>query len=315
VAHPPEQRAAANVRYNRHRVTAPGLAKVNVLVPVHRMTEPATLLVEWRRVARAQLDTDQPSAEQILNIHAVCRTLRLRLPVGAFATRFTAEAWLREKRPALEGRDLMMPHRPRATWKHQQLERAQVGQEIAMQTASAPLTTVHQPLQSEWKLMNNTVGRNADGPCGQQNSLPYAGVYGEPGPPAGMSRLYRAESAAPADWSKLPEWLREAVERSGATAASGRWFAADRDNVDWYCQHLRNSGLPPRVVYVDIAAQEVAKYRVANQPQIQQYSRRPEEEYFLPKELAEVRRPLPAIDSVQAARQMTTLIEGTRWRW
>jgi hypothetical protein len=115
VARPLEQRSAANLRYNRRRVTAPGLAKVNVLVPVHRITELATLLVEWRRLARAQLDTDQPSAEQILNIHAICRTLKLRLPVGAFATRYTAEAWLREQRPALAGRDLMMPRKPSVT--------------------------------------------------------------------------------------------------------------------------------------------------------------------------------------------------------
>jgi hypothetical protein len=103
------QRREENARYNRRRVAA-GLAKLNVLVPLVRLGELDALLVQWRKEARAQLASDQPSADQILLIHGVCRTLRIKLPVAAFATRLTAEAWLRECQPRLAGRQ---PEKPR----------------------------------------------------------------------------------------------------------------------------------------------------------------------------------------------------------
>jgi hypothetical protein len=108
---PARQRATENARYNDRRVAA-GLVKLNVLVPVDRISELDVLLVEWRHKARALLNTDLPSAEQILTIHAMCRARRLKLPPGAFATRFAAEAWLRENRPAGRARRLVMPVRP-----------------------------------------------------------------------------------------------------------------------------------------------------------------------------------------------------------
>lgn len=109
-ARPPAQRAAENARYNRRRVSA-GVAKLNVLVPLVRLRELDALLVQWRAEARRQLVSDQPSADQILLIHSICRSLHLRLPVSAFATRDTAEAWIQERQPRLEGRQLETPRR------------------------------------------------------------------------------------------------------------------------------------------------------------------------------------------------------------
>jgi hypothetical protein len=104
----PAQRREQNARYNRRRVTA-GLAKLYVLVPLVRLGELDALLVQWREEARAQLGSDHPSADQILLIHSICRTLRIRLPVTAFATRLTAEAWLRERESCLGDRQLEKP--------------------------------------------------------------------------------------------------------------------------------------------------------------------------------------------------------------
>ena len=42
------------------------------------------MLLEWHRDAKLQLESDQPSADQILQIHGVCRVLPIKLPIDAF---------------------------------------------------------------------------------------------------------------------------------------------------------------------------------------------------------------------------------------
>ncbi len=107
----PEQRAAENERYNDRRAAA-GLVKLNVLVPIINLQELDALLVGWRHDAKASLEKDQPSADQILMIHAFCRALRIKLPIGAFATRNTADDWLRDRQPRI-GDNLPRPPRAR----------------------------------------------------------------------------------------------------------------------------------------------------------------------------------------------------------
>ena len=82
-----------------------------VLVPIAQLAELEALLVAWREEARLLLQSDQPSADQILMIHAICRTLRLKLPISAFATRLTADAWIREKQARLGARKPQFPRR------------------------------------------------------------------------------------------------------------------------------------------------------------------------------------------------------------
>ena len=105
----PSQRAAENAHYNRRRASV-GLAKLNVLVPLARLRELDALLLRWREEARTQLNSDQPSADQILVIHGICRQLQIRLPEAAFVTRLSAEAWLREQQSRLKGQ---RPEKPR----------------------------------------------------------------------------------------------------------------------------------------------------------------------------------------------------------
>jgi hypothetical protein len=58
------------------------------------------------------LEQDVPTADQILQIHAVCRTLDLPLPEGAFASRGDAQVWLLAREPKLGKLMLHRPKRP-----------------------------------------------------------------------------------------------------------------------------------------------------------------------------------------------------------
>ena len=106
---PAEQRLAENERY-RGRQAAAGIVRVTVMVPVDRIPHLKALTLQWRQEAKLLLEIDLPSADQILQIHAVCRTLGLDLPEEGFATRGNVQEWLLAHQPQL-GR--LMLHRPR----------------------------------------------------------------------------------------------------------------------------------------------------------------------------------------------------------
>ena len=94
---PPEQ----NERH-RDRQAAADIVRVSVMVPVDRVPYLQTLTLAWRREAKLLLDSDLPTVDQILQIHAVCRALRLKLPLEAFESRMAAEQWLIAQEPRLE---------------------------------------------------------------------------------------------------------------------------------------------------------------------------------------------------------------------
>ena len=106
---PPSQRAEENARY-RALQNAVGIAKVTVMVPADRVPELRAIALHWRQDSKQLLESDRPSADQILQIHAVSRTLDIRLPVHAFETRSSAALWLLAHEKALGAK---LPHRPR----------------------------------------------------------------------------------------------------------------------------------------------------------------------------------------------------------
>ena len=55
--------------------------RITVMVPAERIPFLKALTLEWRREAKILLEQDMPTADQILQIHAVCRTLDIPLPV------------------------------------------------------------------------------------------------------------------------------------------------------------------------------------------------------------------------------------------
>lgn len=107
----PARRAQENEIY-RGRQAAAGIVRITVMVPAERIPEIKALTQEWRREAKMVLDQDLPTADQILQIHAVCRTLDVPLPERAFASRGDAQEWLLAQEPKLGRLILHRPQRP-----------------------------------------------------------------------------------------------------------------------------------------------------------------------------------------------------------
>jgi hypothetical protein len=106
-----EQRATETARYAQW-LKDTGIAAISVAVPVTRVAELRALVAEWRREARMFIEEDRPTADQILQIHAVCWTLGLDLPIGAFETRTTAADWLARQEPRLSQCRVRLPKLP-----------------------------------------------------------------------------------------------------------------------------------------------------------------------------------------------------------
>lgn len=113
------------------------------------------------------------------------------------------------------------------------------------------------------------------------------------GPAPGHVRLWRVEASVsrePADWMKTqPEYQQ-------AQAARGRWFTDDPSTLEFYKNDI---GPNYRITYVDLPKAEAERYRVANMEKIAggkavgenpaAYSRDPNTEFFLPREIADRR--------------------------
>jgi hypothetical protein len=105
---PAEKRSVDNELYRR-RTEAAGIVAISVRVPSVRVTELKAIALEWRREAKLLLQSDRPSADQILQIHAVCDTLDMPVPPEAFETRATAAAWLHAHERKLGRRRIHIP--------------------------------------------------------------------------------------------------------------------------------------------------------------------------------------------------------------
>lgn len=108
---PPQQRAKANARY-RAREAGAGIVRMPVTVPIDRIPHLSAITLEWHRDAKMLLDSDLPTSDQILQVHAVCRTLFLELPIEVFETRALAEQWLLAHQPQIGWRILHKPKHP-----------------------------------------------------------------------------------------------------------------------------------------------------------------------------------------------------------
>jgi hypothetical protein len=115
----------------------------------------------------------------------------------------------------------------------------------------------------------------------------------------GTVRLYRVE-ATPEQiaGAEISPWVKESPEFKQAMEAGGRWFTDDPAEADWY---LKNEYPEGRVVAVDVPVDEAEKFRVSNIPEKEggknveenprAFSRRPEKEFFLPREMAGQAKP------------------------
>jgi len=108
---PPQQRANENARY-RAREAGAGIVRMSVTAPIDRIPHLRAITLEWRRDAKMLLESDLPTSDQILQVHAVCRTLFLKLPIEVFETRALAEQWLLAHQPQTGWRILHKPRHP-----------------------------------------------------------------------------------------------------------------------------------------------------------------------------------------------------------
>jgi len=115
VTRPHQQREAENASYHDRRVGA-GIADMIVMGPAEHIPELPPILLNWRHDATRLLESDLPSADQVLEVHGVCRTLRTKLPIDAFKTRATAQAWLLAQHPRLGARRVHAPQPRSQPW-------------------------------------------------------------------------------------------------------------------------------------------------------------------------------------------------------
>lgn len=109
----------------------------------------------------------------------------------------------------------------------------------------------------------------------------------------GLVRLYRIE---PRHKSDLPDWIVRGLAESGHSEAEGRWFVRDPEMLDWYREDIAGEA---RVVFVDVPPEDAEKYRVSNIQEtiglrpVKSFSKDPENEYFLPRAVAELKIEMP----------------------
>jgi len=135
----------------------------------------------------------------------------------------------------------------------------------------------------------------------------------------GTVRLYRVE-ATPEQIAnaKISPWAKESPEFKQAMEAGGRWFTDDPAEADWY---LKNEYPEGRVVAVDVPVDEAEKFRVSNIPEKEggknveenprAFSRRPEKEFFLPREMAGQAKPTTLPTAAPAAPTVAPTVTKT----
>jgi hypothetical protein len=120
---------------------------------------------------------------------------------------------------------------------------------------------------------------------------------------AATVRLYRAE----APLQPVADWIERGAIDAGVAEAAGRWFTTDLAALEWY---LKDAGPNARVVAVDVPAPVLEQYRVSNSTEVirgravKSFSRDPENEFFLPRALADQRRPAEQLSPAAQAERI-----------
>jgi hypothetical protein len=120
---------------------------------------------------------------------------------------------------------------------------------------------------------------------------------------AGFTRLYRVE---PAFRASIPDWRSEHPLMAGILEAQGRWFVSDPTLLDWY---LEDSIGRMKTIFVDVPTADLESYRVSNSTErigprsVRSYSKDPDNEFFLPRELSDTRQEAPELETLRSNDQ------------
>src|SRR3990167_3847005 len=124
-------------------------------------------------------------------------------------------------------------------------------------------------------------------------------VFPASSPPVGATRLYRGHVVPTGMEKPLPEWLVQARQAAGLPLVEGRWFTDDLSIAKWYQNEAGERGT---ISYVDIPNDQLEAWRVSNVPEAARFSRDPQREFFIPRNLAGQSKPyletgaIPAIE-------------------
>lgn len=109
----------------------------------------------------------------------------------------------------------------------------------------------------------------------------------------GYTRMYRAELPIGALEGTLPDWVTTHEEFQSLKKATGRWFYKTRQEAEEFGRDFGPAVGGPNlnITYVDIPTEDVEKYNAAINPEAHQFQGGPgiTNEYFLPKEIADIR--------------------------
>ena len=117
-------------------------------------------------------------------------------------------------------------------------------------------------------------------------------------PKEGFVRLYRGE--APPSGKPIPDWVKQGLKESGKLDAQGRWFTQDKEIAEWYKKEGGDAGY---ISYVDIPKEKVSEFQVKGVPELEKFSKDPENELFVSKEVAAGRQPSSMADYITKTLQ------------
>lgn len=117
--------------------------------------------------------------------------------------------------------------------------------------------------------------------------------------------LYRGETTTRVS-KNLPDWLLDYPEVKQTLGATGRWFTSSVEDAKWYA----NEGTG-KISEITIPRDVAEKYRISNLPESAgarkfTSSGMESSEFFLPKEISELRQPYQKGSSLQLSTQPTT---------
>lgn len=121
--------------------------------------------------------------------------------------------------------------------------------------------------------------------------------------------LYRGQKTLTG--KSVPEWITQRLKETGASDAQGRWFTDDPEIAKWYQEDAGEGG---HIVKVEVPKDVAERAKVAGNPDLEKFSRDPEREFFVPKEIANQATPTqPEVPQGGAipAREFYNLKKGT----
>jgi hypothetical protein len=127
--------------------------------------------------------------------------------------------------------------------------------------------------------------------------------------PEGHTRLYRVDGGeTPAE---ISEWVKDSPEFKQTQAATGRWFAGTLDEAKWYLNEYPNG----TIKYIDVPSNSVKPLSettglTADGLDPKKFSRRPDVEYFVTREQADLARDLPSEPPVSVPVAAPLATEG-----